>query len=110
MEETGGSFLSSPVELGVPAAPKGRFPHGGGVPGVPRPCEISWGIPNYGSRYFPAYCIPYFHPKRDPGGSGIFTDPQLPRGPQCSPSPGKGSRCPSQSPLSPLPAGRGSRH
>lgn len=75
VEETWGSFLSSPVELGAPAAPEGRFPHGGGVPGVPPPREISLGIPNYGSRYFPAYCIPYFHPKRDPRGAGSSLTP-----------------------------------
>lgn len=46
VEGTGGSFLYSPVELGVPAAPKGLFPHGRGVPGAPPPREVSLGIPN----------------------------------------------------------------
>lgn len=46
VEGTGGSFLYSPVELGVPTAPKGLFSHGGGVPGASQPREMSLGIPS----------------------------------------------------------------
>lgn len=101
VEATGGSFLHSPVELGVPAAPEGLFPHGRGESLVHlHPVRSPWPSSIWGAGV-PRLLHPpiSMHRKKRPG-RGLYCPPTRRGGSQrslslsLSLSPGKGSRCP----------------